>query len=54
MSFFDRSRGLAIESVDGAHIEDVTVSNITMRDISNSPIFIRLGSRMRVPEGTPA
>jgi polygalacturonase len=49
---FDRSRGLAIESVDGAHIEDVAVSNLTMRDVSNSPIFIRLGSRMRAPEGT--
>jgi len=24
-----------------------------MRDVSNSPIFIRLGSRMRAPEGTP-
>lgn len=50
---FDTSRGLAIESVDGAHIENVSVSNITMRDVSNSPIFIRLGSRMRAPEGTP-
>lgn len=50
---FDTSRGLALESVDGAHIEDVTVSNITMRDVSNAPIFIRLGSRMRAPEGTP-
>ena len=49
---FDTSRGLALESVDGAHIEDVTVSNITMRDVSNAPIFIRLGSRMRAPEGT--
>lgn len=50
---FDTSRGLAIESVDGAHIEDVAVSNITMRDVSNAPIFIRLGSRLRAPEGTP-
>jgi polygalacturonase len=49
---FDTSRGLALESVDGSHIEDVTVSNITMRDVSNAPIFIRLGSRMRAPEGT--
>jgi polygalacturonase len=48
---FDTSRGLALESVDGAHIEDVAVSNITMRDVSNAPIFIRLGSRMRAPEG---
>jgi polygalacturonase len=50
---FDRSRGLALESVDGAHIEDVAISNITMREVSNAPIFIRLGSRMRAPEGTP-
>src|SRR4051794_28906039 len=49
---FDRSRGLALESVDGAHIEDVAISNITMREISNAPIFMRLGSRMRAPEGT--
>jgi polygalacturonase len=50
---FDRSRGLAFESVDGANIEDVAVSNITMRQISNAPFFIRLGSRMRAPEGVP-
>jgi hypothetical protein len=49
---FDTSRGLAFESVDGSHIEDVAVSNITMRNVSNSPIFIRLGSRLRAPEGT--
>ncbi|HWA07991.1 MAG TPA: glycosyl hydrolase family 28-related protein [Opitutaceae bacterium] len=49
---FDRSRGLALESVDGAVIEDVTITNITMRDVSNSPIFIRLGNRARGPEGT--
>ncbi len=49
---FEHSRGLALESVDGAHIEDVTISNITMRDVSNAPLFIRLGSRMRAPEGT--
>ncbi len=49
---FDTSRGLALESVDGAHIEDVAISNVTMREVSNAPIFIRLGSRMRAPEGT--
>ncbi len=47
---FDRSRGLAFESVDGSNIEDVTVSNITMRQVSNAPFFIRLGSRMRAPK----
>jgi hypothetical protein len=49
---FDRSRGLALEAVDGGHIEDVAVSNVTMREVSNSPIFIRLGARQRAPEGT--
>jgi polygalacturonase len=48
---FDYCRGLALESVDGALLEDVTISNITMRDISNSPFFLRLGSRMRGPQG---
>lgn len=50
---FDDSRGIAIESVDGSHIEDVAISNITMRHVANSPIFIRLGSRLRGPGGTP-
>ena len=49
---FDYSRGLALEAVDGALLEDVTISNITMRDISNSPIFLRLGSRLRGPQQT--
>jgi polygalacturonase len=50
---FDHCRGLALESVDGAIIEDVTITNITMRDVVNSPIFLRLGSRLRGPAGTP-
>lgn len=48
---FDYCRGLALESVDGALLEDVAISNITMRDIANCPIFLRLGSRMRGPSG---
>jgi polygalacturonase len=43
-------RGLALETVDGALLEDVTISNITMREIVNAPIFVRLGARMRGPE----
>jgi polygalacturonase len=50
---FNFCRGLALETVDGAMLEDVTISNITMRDIGNSPIFLRLGARMRGPENTP-
>lgn len=50
---FDYCRGLALETVDGALLENVSISNVTMRDIWNSPIFLRLGARMRAPEGTP-
>jgi polygalacturonase len=49
---FDYSRGLALEAVDGALLEDVTINNITMRDISNSPFFLRLGARLRGPKET--
>ena len=50
---FEYCRGLALESVDGAVLEDITISNITMRDVTNAPIFLRLGRRLRAPEGTP-
>lgn len=50
---FDYCRGLALEAVDGAHLENVAIDNITMRDVVNSPIYICLGARMRGPEGTP-
>lgn len=50
---FDFCRGLALETVDGALLEDITITNITMRDIMNAPIFMRLGSRMRGPAGVP-
>jgi len=50
---FDGCHGLAIESVDGAVIEDVCVNNITMRDLHDAPIFVRLGARMRGPAGAP-
>jgi polygalacturonase len=49
---FTYCRGLALETVDGALLEDVAITNITMRDIGNSPIFMRLGARLRGPAGT--
>jgi polygalacturonase len=49
---FDYSRGFALESVDGGLLEDVTITNITMRDITNSPFFLRLGNRARGPKET--
>jgi polygalacturonase len=48
---FEGCSGLAIETVDGAVIEDVSVTNITMRDVVGAPIFLRLGARMRGPAG---
>lgn len=50
---FEHSRGLAIETADGGIIEDILMDNITMRDITDTPFFIRLNARMRGPEGTP-
>lgn len=47
---FEYCRGLALETVDGGHLEDVTISNITMRNVE-TPIFLRLGARMRGPAG---
>lgn len=49
---FDRCRGLALETVDGGTIEDITVTGIVMRNIQNSPIYIRLGNRARGPKET--
>jgi polygalacturonase len=48
---FEGCRGFALETVDGAQIEDIAVTNITMRDLAQSPIFLRLGARMRGPKG---
>jgi len=46
---FDGCQGFALETVDGGLLEDVTISNITMRDIASAPVFLRLGSRLRGP-----
>lgn len=38
--------GICLESVDGANIDGIVVSNVTMVDV-RTPIFIRLGNRGR-------
>ena len=50
---FDRSRGLALEAVDGGTIENVTITNIAMRNVSNAAIFLRIGNRSHGPAGRP-
>ncbi len=46
---FESCRGLALEQVDGADLEQVVVTNLTMHRVMNAPIFIRLGGRLRAP-----
>ena len=46
------SKGIALESADGAFIEDIAISNITMRDIADAPLFLRLNRRNRGPKET--
>ena len=46
---FEKCHGFALETVDGAIVEDITIANITMRDVI-SPFFLRLGARLRGPK----
>jgi hypothetical protein len=50
---FERCRGLALETVDGGMLEDVTISNVVMRDVASAPLFLRLGARLRGPGLAP-
>ena len=45
-----RITGIAIESVDGAIIDGLTLKNIKMKNVG-APLFIHLGHRMRGPKG---
>jgi polygalacturonase len=49
---FEGCQGYALESVDGALLEDITITNTTMRDLVSGPIFMRLGARLRGPKET--
>ena len=49
---FEGCQGFALESVDGALMEDITITNTTMRNLVSGPIFMRLGSRLRGPKET--
>ena len=47
---FEGCQGYALESVDGALLEDFTITNTTMRDLVSGPFFMRLGARLRGPK----
>jgi polygalacturonase len=49
---FEGCQGYALETVDGALLEDITISNTTMRDLVSGPLFMRLGARLRGPKDT--
>jgi polygalacturonase len=50
---FEGCQGYALETVDGALLEDITITNTTMRDLVSGPIFMRLGARLRGPRRAP-
>ena len=48
---FHGCRGLALETVDGGVLEEIDIAGVTMRDVRNAPVYIRLGGRLRAPPG---
>ncbi len=46
-----RLSGIAVESVDGSHIDGLMFRNINMQNVA-TPIFVHLGKRLRGPQGT--
>ncbi len=47
----ENTRGLQLGAIDGGILEDVTFSNIQLRNPVNHPIFVRLSARNRAPKG---
>jgi len=47
---FEGCNSLSLESEDGALCEDITISNISMRNLIYGPLFFRLGARLRGPK----
>ncbi len=46
---FERSRGFALEAVDGSDLSDVIFIDSDMQEMSSSPLFLRIGDRCRFP-----
>jgi polygalacturonase len=46
---FRGCKGLAIEEVDGAVLENITINNLAMMDVAGYPIYIATGRRNRTP-----
>jgi hypothetical protein len=46
---FRNCKGIAIECVDGGILENISISNISMYNVDDYPIYITLGDRSRDP-----
>lgn len=46
---FKRSRGFALEAVDGSDLSNIIFEDSTLEEVSSSPIFIKVGDRGRFP-----
>lgn len=46
---FKRSRGFALEAVDGSDLTNIIFEDSVLENISSSPIFIKIGDRGRFP-----
>ena len=46
------SKGIALETSDGAYLEDIAITGNTMRDTIDAPLFLRLNRRNRNPKET--
>ncbi len=44
------SKGISLETSDGAFLEDIAISNVTLRDTVDAPLFLRLNRRNRGPK----
>ena len=49
----ENTRGLQMGAIDGGVLEDVTFSDIILKNPVNHPIFVRLSARNRAPAGAP-
>jgi polygalacturonase len=49
---FEGCQGYALETVDGALLEDFSITNTVMRELGCGPLFLRLGARLRGPKET--
>ena len=50
---FEGCFGYALESVDGALVEDITISNTTLRDLASGPLFCGWEAVSAVPKNPP-